>query len=335
VISPEGRLLDGPPDLDSGRAGALRPPVQAGEETRSSPPTSNGYPRRPSPWRGGALQGFEKAHGRRAGRSRPTWKSIPGEPGWPERFRKSERLTIDDVAEILARLPGRTAICGCATIEFQSGRSMCCATSLERGLSNTLSAKASEQALIGDARALMELGPGTPCASTSRGSSRSSGVRDVYRWLRVKRIPVHPDSISREELEARFRGNEEGGVRRLPMEAFGMPVPVSEAFLQDGAAAPFDGLADGPRPAAVLPDRNRGGKPTKASTSATASSKRMGFTEPNGKGDPRHEPHVPALASRRWRWIAKCRPRRSRNWLGQSSVRSSSSYDYRTPERPR
>jgi hypothetical protein len=245
----------------------------------------------------------------------------------PEHIRKRERLTIDDVAAILGR-PRKSSYLWLRKNEILIRDEHVLRDEFEEGLSTTLSAKANEQALIASARTLLADHP-TDTRFEIATLKQIIRVRDICRWLRVKGIPVHPDSISREELEAKLVSMNIDVSRDFPWKRSECLFLFPKSFFK----------MEQPLPAVVsLLNRDQlsffltGTKKTPAARyTYEGIFKRQGFTEPDG------EPiHVTSHMFRRWlATLAMDREMSGaevQNWLGQTSERSSSTYDYRPPE---
>jgi hypothetical protein len=153
-------------------------------------------------------------------------------------------------------------------------------------------------------------------------------VSDICRWLRVKGIPVHPDSISREELEAKLVSMNIDVSADFPWKRSECLFLFPKSFFK----------AEKPLRAVVSPlnrDQLRffvtGTGETVTKYEYAGIFKRLGFKEPDGK-----QIHVTSHMFRRWLATLAMDHEMSGaevgNWLNQTSERSSGTYDYRTPD---
>jgi hypothetical protein len=244
----------------------------------------------------------------------------PGRAWLPTRFRQSERLTIDDVAEILEcsrKNVYRWLRNNQVSIRPEHVRR----AEFGVGLLATLSAKANEQALIASARRLLAEHPNaTRFEITTLKQVIRVGL--IHRWLRVKGIPVYPDSVSREELEARILEMNRDVSADFPWKRSECLFLFSKLFFK---------LGPNLRPVVSLMNRDQLRFFLTGDVNNESIFKRQGYTEENGE-----KIHVTSHMFRRWlATLAMDREMSAeqlRNWLGHDSDRAQAAYDCRTPQ---
>jgi integrase len=153
----------------------------------------------------------------------------------------------------------------------------------------------------------------------------------VYLWLRnnqisirpehVRRIPVHPDSVSRDEFEAKLLSMNMDVSADFPWKRSECLFLFPKLFFKLGPQL---------RPVVSLLNRDQLRFFLTGDAKNDSIFKRQGYTEENGD-----EVHVTSHAFRRW--LATLAINRGmsaeqvRNWLGQESERAQGAYDCRTP----
>ncbi|MVT64848.1 hypothetical protein GPL21_06975 [Bradyrhizobium pachyrhizi] len=244
----------------------------------------------------------------------------PGRAWLPARFRNRERLEIDDLAEILER-PRELVYLWLRNNEFSIRPDHVRRDEFEEGLTATLSAKANEQKLIADARALLAERPESEWFDILT-IKKFIRVIDIYRWLRVKGVPVHPDSISRNALEAKLLEMNYDVSADFPWKRSECLFLFPKLFFKLGPQL---------RPVVSLMNRDQlrffitGDKNNKSIFA------RLDYKEPNGK-----KIRVTSHMFRRWLGTLAINSEMSaeqvRDWLGHTSVRPQGAYDRRTPQ---
>ena len=244
----------------------------------------------------------------------------PGRAWLPERFRKRERLMIDEVAEILERSRKSTYI-WLRKNQIQLRYEHVLRDEFEEGLSTTLSAKANERALVACARKLLAE---HPTATRFEITTLKQVVRVglIHRWLRVKGIPVHPDSVSREEFEAKLLSMNHDVSADFPWKRSECLFLFPKLFFKPGPNL---------RPVVSLMNRDQLRFFLTGDVNHESIFHRQGYTEENGK-----KIHVTSHMFRRWlATLAMDREMSAeqlRNWLGHDSDRAQAPYDCRTPQ---
>jgi hypothetical protein len=322
VVSPEGTPLT-IEDLESGK------PVRYGlrykpEKNTDTTPDTKWIPSAAIPLVRRALQDIRQ-HSAVSREIAAYMEKNPGRAWLPEQFRDRERLTIDDIAAILER-PRNAAYEWLHANRIPIRRAHVLAGELAGGLSNSRSYKASEKDLNKSVLALLNRYPAAQPMEVD-ALKGTVNVRDVYRWLRVKRVPVHGESVSREDVERRiletnrlttdFDWKLSKCLFLFPKLFFWRERPFRSTVallnldqLRFFMTGEKDNQAKGGRKYGIF--------------------KRMGFSEPDG-GDI----HVTSHMFRRWLGTLAKREDMSaeqvRNWLGHESDRWTGAYDCRTP----
>ncbi|MCK1704913.1 hypothetical protein IVA86_26760 [Bradyrhizobium sp. 146] len=244
----------------------------------------------------------------------------PGRAWLPERFRAQERLSLQDVADVL-QCTGKEARHWLRTYRIPVDPAHVVRDEFEAGLSTTRSARAIEKALVASARQLL---------SGDRTSRRFEigllrpviPVRDLPRWLRMKQIPVRPATIARSDLEALLLSMNKN-------VSPGFPWKLSEClfvfpkwffFRKRRSLLPVVCLMDSDQLRFFLTGHE-----------SQSVFERHDFKEDDGKPI-----HVTSHMFRRWLATlaldGEISAAEVRNWLGQSSDRWLPAYDYRTPD---
>jgi hypothetical protein len=163
----------------------------------------------------------------------------------------------------------------------------------EEGLSTTLSAKANEKVMIPGARALLVDYP-TDTRFEIAPLKQVIRVGPIHRWLSVKGILVHPDSISREEFEAKLVSMNIDVSLDFPWKRSECLFLFQKSFFKMEQPLRASGLAAEPRPVAVRGDRNQRNRDRQVQVRRDIQT--SWFYRAGRQGDTRHEPRVPALA---------------------------------------
>jgi hypothetical protein len=244
----------------------------------------------------------------------------PGKAWLPARFRKHERLTLDDVAGIL-ECSRKAAYVWVHSNKISIRPEHVLRDDFEEGLSTTLSAKANEKALIDSARRLLFENP-TSTRIQITLLKQVIRVRDIHRWLRVKQIPVQPDSIARADLEARFLSMNRDVSPDFPWKLSECLFVFPKQFFSKRRSL---------LPVVSLMKSSQLGYFLTGNADASSIFERQGYTEDNG--DPIH---VTSHMFRRWlATLAMSREMSGaevQNWLGHGAEGHAAAYDYRTPD---
>lgn len=247
-------------------------------------------------------------------------ESNPGKAWLPDRFHKRERLTLAEVSEVLQG-SGKEAYRWVQSKGILIRPEHILRDDFEEGLSTTLSAKANEKALIESARSLLSEHPARSQFEISE-LKKVIRVRDVYRWLRVKRIPLQPDSISRADLEATFLSMNKDVSPDFPWK-------LSECLFVFPQL--FFSVRRSLSPVVSLMNRDQLRFFLMGDANYASIFERKGYKEENGKNI-----HVTSHMFRRWlATLAMDREMSAaevQNWLGHASERWTAAYDYRTPD---
>ncbi|MET4717150.1 hypothetical protein ABIF63_001256 [Bradyrhizobium japonicum] len=322
LVTPEGQSASFE-DLESGK------PVRYGlrykpEKSPDGTPDTKWIPTAAIPLVRRALEDLRK-HSAGSREIAAYMEQNPDRAWLPERFREQERLSIDDVAAILDR--SRNAAYDWLHANGIPIRRMHVITrELKLSLSsNRHSFKASEKALNESVLSLLAKHAADEIeVDTLKGMV---GVGDVHRWLRNKRVEVHEESVSRDDLERRileinrlttdFEWKLSECLFLFPKLFFWRERPFRSvvALLNNDQLRFFmtgekDAEAEGRRKYGIF--------------------KRMGFTEPDGT-----DIHITSHMFRRWLATLALQREMSaeqvRIWLGHEHERGQGPYDVRTP----
>jgi hypothetical protein len=149
-------------------------------------------------------------------------------PGRAWRFWQRDRLTIDDVAEILER-SRKSAYIWLHRNGVSTRREHVRRDEFEKGLSTTLSAKANEKPLIESAHSLLADHP-TAVRFEIVTVKQVIRVRNVYRWRRMKRIsPPGPGSLGRDAKPYGVVLDAEGKIAWGRADIGGDPIVVADS----------------------------------------------------------------------------------------------------------
>jgi hypothetical protein len=240
----------------------------------------------------------------------------PGRAWFPAHLRCRERLTIDDLVSTLG-IPRKQTFEWLRRYKLEIRPPYVLRDELEAGLSTTLSAKAKEQDLIECVRKLLR-DRSAPWFEVDTTLKSVIAVRDVYRWLRVKIIPVYPADVSRADLESVILSMNSDVAPDFPWK-------LSEClFVSHKPTLPM-------HPIVELIDQNQVRHFLTGDKNNPSIFEKLGFKEPNGAPI-----HVTSHAFRRWLGtLAHDRGMSSaeiQNMLGHKSERSTTAYDHRTPD---
>jgi hypothetical protein len=245
----------------------------------------------------------------------------PGRAWLPAHFREHERLTIDHVAEILEVSQKGGAYVWLHRNEISIRPEHVLRDDFEKGLSTTLSAKANEKALIESARALLSNHPASSRFEIAH-LKKVIHVGLIHRWLRVKRIAIQPDSISRIDLEATFLSMNKDVSPDFPWKLSECLFVFPKLFFKMGPQL---------RPVVSLMNRDQLRFFLTGDEKYASIFERKGYTEEDGKNI-----HVTSHMFRHWlatlAMDRKMSAAQVGNWLGQTSEGAEVPYDHRTPD---
>lgn len=261
-----------------------------------------------------------RQHSAEARRIAAYMEEHPGRAFLPPQFRKAERLTLDEVADIL-RCTGKEAGTWLRTYGIAMDPAHVLREEFERGLDTTVSAKAYEKALVAGARRFL-----SKDRSERYDMERLRPVipvRDLPRWLRVKQIPVRPATIARVDLEAILLSMSKDVSPDFPWKLSECLFVFPKQFFSKRRSL-FSVVC------LMDPDQLRFFL-TGSAESPSIFERHGDYKEANGKAI-----HVTSHMFRRWlATLAMDREMSAaevRNWLGQSSDRWLPHYDYRSPD---
>ncbi|SEH87722.1 tyrosine-type recombinase/integrase [Tardiphaga sp. OK245] len=244
----------------------------------------------------------------------------PGRAWLPPDIRDCERLSIDQIAKILES-DTREAFRWLRSFDVAIRSDHVHRKELIAGLNTTLSAKASEKALLTAAMELLQRDETKPFLAIAELKDVIA-VKDVYRWLRYKKVHVYPFSVARDDVEAVLLRLHRDVSPEFPWKLSECLFVFPHRFFAGQRSLP-------PSTSLMTRDQLRYFLTGTAQTSSIF--ERLGFEEPDGSPI-----HVTSHMFRRWLATLALNEDMSaahvQNWLGHKSERNVIAYDRRTPE---